>query len=138
MKTILFYFMLVILTVSCQLRQSENSENSIAEDSIGIETEVLEADSIKATAIFWIDKSETKNLESYTFRTIKAKVFIHEDGKIELQSFIKKQTPNVEKYIRDHLSTFEVPDKMFEGGYIKTGEQYVQLRCVLEMIRKQD
>lgn len=138
MKTILIYFLLVLLTVSCQLRQSENSESSIAEDSIGNNTETFEADTIKATAIFWIDKAETKNFETYGTHTIKAKVFIREDGKIELQSFIKKQTPNVEKYIRDHLSTFQVPDKMFEGGYIKTGEQYVQLRCVLEMIRKQD
>ena len=61
MKTILSYFLLVILTVSCQLKPNENSEKSVTKDMSNGDTEECIADTVKATAIFWIDKAETKH-----------------------------------------------------------------------------
>ena len=112
MKTILSYFLLVILTVSCQLKPNENSEKSVAKDLSNDDTEECVADTVKATAIFWIDKAETKNCKEWGFRTVKAKVLIYENGKVALKAFVKKQSPDAEKYIRHHLSKFQVSEKM--------------------------
>ena len=60
MKTILFYFLLTILAVSCQLKQSENTEKEVSDNVSNSDTEECIADTISATAIFWIDKAETK------------------------------------------------------------------------------
>ena len=98
-------------------------------------TEECIADTVKATAIFWIDKAETKHCKEWGFRTIKAKVFIYENGKVALKAFVKKQSPDAEKYIRHHLSKFQVSEKMFENGYVQPGEQFVQLRCLYEKLK---
>ncbi len=58
-----------------------------------------------------------------------------EDGKVNLLSFAKKQSPAVETYIRHHLFKFQVSEKMFEGGYVQPGEQFVQLRCLWGMLK---
>lgn len=92
-------------------------------------------DTVKATAIFWIDKAEVKHCKEYGFRTVKAKVFVHEDGKVEFQSFVKKQSTDLEKYIRHHLAKFQVSERMLESGYIQPGEQFVQLRCMWEKLK---
>ena len=57
MKTILFYFLLTILAVSCQLKQSENTEKEVSDNVSNSDTEECIADTISATAIFWIDKA---------------------------------------------------------------------------------
>lgn len=57
------------------------------------------------------------------------------DTVVDLLSFVKKQSPDVEKYIRHHLSKFQVTEKMFEGGYVQPGEQFVQLRCLWGMLK---
>ena len=64
MKTILFYFLLAILAVSCQSKQSENTEKEVSDNVSNSDTEECIADTISATAIFWIDKAETKNGDS--------------------------------------------------------------------------
>ena len=135
MKAILSYFLLVALLVSCQLRQNENAEKQTAKDISADDTEECIADTVKATAIFWIDKAETKHCKEWGFRTIKAKVFIYENGKVDLQAFVKKQSPDLEKYIRHYLSKFQVSEKMLEGGYVQPGEQFVQLRCLYEKLK---
>ncbi|MDD3038548.1 DUF4891 domain-containing protein [Bacteroides sp.] len=66
----------------------------------------------------------------YPVRTIKAKVFIHKDGKVDLKEFVKDQSPGVNKYIRHYLAKFQVPKRMFEGGYLNPGEQFIQIRCL--------
>ncbi|MDD3038547.1 hypothetical protein [Bacteroides sp.] len=53
MKLILFYFSLIILTVSCQLKQKDNLNEDVIDDT-------CIPDTAKATAIFWIDKAEKK------------------------------------------------------------------------------
>ena len=135
MKTILSYFLLVFLTVSCQLKPNGNSEKSVTKDMSNGDTEECIADTVKATAIFWIDKAETKHCKEWGFRTIKAKVFIYENGKVALKAFVKKQSPDAEKYIRHHLSKFQVSEKMIENGYVQPGEQFVQLRCLYEKLK---
>lgn len=135
MKTSFFFFFLVLLMASCQLKKSDNSEKMRAEDAVNDSIESSIADTVKATAIFWIDKAETKHCKEYGFRTIKAKVFIRENGKVDLLSFVKKQSSGVETYIRHHLDKFQVSDKMFEGGYVQPGEQVVQLRCLWGMLK---
>lgn len=136
MKSILFYFLLLMLTVSCQFRQNEKAEDTIAEEPTSSSVESNEVDTVKATAIFWVDKAEVIKLQNYTLRTVKAKVNIHEDGKVDFLSFIKQQPPELEQYVLDRLAEFEVSEKMLKGGYIKPGEQVVQLRCIREMIPK--
>lgn len=135
MKTSFFFFFLILLMVSCQLKKSDNSAEMQVEDAVNDSIESSIADTVKATAIFWIDKAETKHCKEYGFRTIKAKVFIREDGKVNLLSFVKKQSSGVETYIRHHLDKFQVSDKMFEGGYVQPGEQVVQLRCLWGMLK---
>ena len=135
MKTILTLLLLIVVTTSCQLKKSDNTETAVAESTEIDNAEDCTADTVKATAIFWIDKVETKHCKEYGFRTIKAKVLIREDGKVDLLSFVKKQSPDVEKYIRHHLSKFQVTEKMFEGGYVQPEEQFVQLRCLWGMLK---
>lgn len=135
MKAILSYFLLVTLLVSCQLKQNENAEKQTVKDISTDNTEECITDTIKATAIFWIDKAETKHCKEWGFRTIKAKVYVHENGKVDLQAFVKRQSSDLEKYIRHHLSKFQVSEKMLKGGYVQPGEQFVQLRCLYEKLK---
>lgn len=137
MKTNLTLLFLLVVMVSCQLKKSDNTETVVAEtEAAKIDNiEDCATDTVKATAIFWIDKVETKHCKEYGFRTIKAKVLIRENGKVDLLSFVKKQSPDVEKYIRHHLSKFQVTEKMFGGGYVQPGEQFVQLRCLWGMLK---
>ncbi|UVV55141.1 DUF4891 domain-containing protein [Bacteroides thetaiotaomicron] len=51
---------------------------------------------------------------------------MHENGKVDFLSFTKKQSSGVEKYILHHLDKFQISKRMLEGGYIQTGEQFVQ------------
>ena len=73
MKTNLTLLLLIIVMVSCQLKKSDNTETAVAEATEIDNTEDCTADTVKATAIFWIDKAETKHCKEYGFRTIKAK-----------------------------------------------------------------
>ena len=105
MKTILSCCLVIILAVSCQMKQNQNSDESINENMSVDNTETCMVDTVKATAIFWIDKAEAKHCKDSGLRTIKAKVFIHENGKVDFLSFTKKQSSGVEKYILHHLDT---------------------------------
>ena len=117
MKTILSCCLVIILAVSCQMKQNQNSDESIDENMSVDNTETCMVDTVKATAIFWIDKAEAKHCKDSGLRTIKAKVFIHENGKVDFLSFTKKQSSGVEKYILHHLDKFQISKRMLEGGY---------------------
>ena len=135
MKTILSCCLAIILAVSCQMKQNQNSDDSIDENMSVNSTETCMVDTVKATAIFWIDKAETKHCKEWGFRTVKAKVLIHENGKVDLEAFVKKQSPDMEKYVRHHLAKFQVSEKMLESGYVQPGEQFVQLRCLYGKVK---
>ena len=89
MKTILSCCLVIILAVSCQMKQNQNSDESINENMSVDNTETCMVDTVKATAIFWIDKAEAKHCKDSGLRTIKAKVFIHENGKVDFLSLPK-------------------------------------------------
>lgn len=56
MKTILSCCLAIILAVSCQMKQNQNSDDSIDENMSVNSTETCMVDTVKATAIFCIDK----------------------------------------------------------------------------------
>lgn len=128
MRIIRCLFFLMVVITSCQVKQNESTTDSD-------EMEFCLADTVKPTAIFWVDKSQFKYCKEYGFRTVKAQVSIHENGKVDLRSFIKKQSIGVEKYLRHHLAKFQVTKKMLENDYIKPGDQCVQLRYLPSMVK---
>ena len=130
MKALLFsFFTLLCILFSCQ--PSPKAQDGGEEDA---QEEFVDT-TPKATAIFWIDKAETKHCKEWGFRTVKAKVLIHENGKVDLEAFVKKQSPDMEKYVRHHLAKFQVSEKMLESGYVQPGEQFVQLRCLYGKVK---
>ena len=130
MKVLLFsFFALLCILFSCQ--PSPKAQDGGEEDA---QEEFVDT-TPKATAIFWIDKAETKHCKEWGFRTVKAKVLIHENGKVDLEAFVKKQSPDMEKYVRHHLAKFQVSEKMLESGYVQPGEQFVQLRCLYGKVK---
>ena len=130
MKALLIpFFALLCILFSCQ--PSPKAQDGGEEDA---QEEFVDT-TPKATAIFWIDKAETKHCKEWGFRTVKAKVLIHENGKVDLEAFVKKQSPDMEKYVRHHLAKFQVSEKMLESGYVQPGEQFVQLRCLYGKVK---
>jgi len=122
MKKSCWVLVSILVFFACQ--QSPKGDHNV--DKI----EVREDDTIKATAIFWVDKVQRKKNERLQIKTIKAKVFIHENGKVNLLSFTKEQPEDVQRYLKYRLDFFKVTKIMIDSGYIKTGEQYVQLRYI--------
>ena len=59
MKTILTLLLLIVVTTFCQLKKSDNTETAVTESTEIDNAEDCTADTVKATAIFWIDKVET-------------------------------------------------------------------------------
>lgn len=112
MKTILTLLLLIVVTTSCQLKKSDNTETAVTESTEIDNAEDCTADTVKATAIFWIDKAETKHCKEYGFRTIKAHVLIREDGKVDLMSFVKKQPQKVRDKIIKVLDIIEQIDRI--------------------------
>ena len=90
----------------------------------------------KATAIFWIDKAAKKEGEPLNVRTVKAKVNIQTDGTVHVLSYVNQQPREVQSYIRRKLETFRVTQVMLKSGYVKVGEQYVQLRYIKSEVNK--
>ncbi|WP_455587145.1 DUF4891 domain-containing protein [Bacteroides sp.] len=119
-KLILFFGLFFLIVVSCQQR-TKPADTTDAE-SLEIDT------TPKATAVCWIDKAYSDQNKLPVVRTAKAHVNVKALGKIELKSFVKQQPDYVQRYIRYRLTTFRVPKVMLDSGYVKPGEQYLQLR----------
>lgn len=92
----------------------------------------------KATAIFWIDKSKDPLKKEFPLpiRSVKTKVDIDPTGKVEVLSYVKPQDAKVRKYIQHRMKIFRVSKIMLDSGFVKTGEQYVQLRYMPEKMPK--
>ena len=140
MKTILSCCLVIILAVSCQMKQkqNQNSDDSIAENMSVDGTETCIVDTVKATAIFWIDKSKDPLKKEFPLpiRSVKTKVDIDAAGKVKILSYVKPQDGKVRKYIQHRMKTFRVSKMMLYSGFVKTGEQYVQLRYMPEKMPK--
>lgn len=119
MKTILSCCLVIILAVSCQMKQNQNSDESIDENMSVDNTETCMVDTVKATAIFWIDKAEAKHCKDSGLRTIKAKVFIHENGKVDFLSFTKKQSSGVESTYSIILINSKFQNECWKAGIYK-------------------
>lgn len=87
----------------------------------------IEQSEPKATAILWVDKKLRDKSERLHVKTVKAKVNISSNGKVEIISFLKAQPVNVERHIRRHVKDINAKS-MIDNGYLKPGQQYVQLR----------
>lgn len=125
MKTLLFFLFFLFLIIACQdgPKKQANADNS---------EEVVDTFP-KATAIFWVDKRNwVPDKGVLPLCTAKAKVVIRDDGKVELHFFIKEQDGKVQRYIRYNLEIFRVQKVMMDSGFVKPGEQYVQLRYMPE------
>ncbi len=113
------------------MKQNQNSDESIDENMSVDNTETCMVDTVKATAIFWIDKNQkssiAKNMDSVL---LKLKYLSMKTEKSIFSLSSKKQSTDLEKYILHHLDKFQISKRMLEGGYIQTGEQFVQLRCM--------
>lgn len=130
MKLITLYFFACL----CMNQTEVTGHQPLPDDN---PIQITEQDPIpKATAIFWIDKNKKKEGETPELRTIKVKVNIAKDGVVKLISYVKVQHPNVENYIEACLKEFKVTKRMLNSGYIKPGEQYVQLRYIKENVKK--
>lgn len=125
MKVLLLFFVGFLLFSSCR---------HAAKMSIEMEGDTLFVDTFpKATAIFWVDKRKWVRDEGILpLSTAKAKVVIRKDGKVDLKSFVKAQEGNVQRYLRYNLEIFRVQKVMMDSGFVKPGEQYVQLRYMPE------
>lgn len=124
MKVLLLFFLGFLLFSSCRHKAKMSIE---MEDTLFVDTFP------KATAIFWVDKRKWVRDEGILpLSTAKAKVVIREDGKVDLKSFVKSQEGNVQRYLRYNLEIFRVQKVMMDSGFVKPGEQYVQLRYMPE------
>ncbi|WP_455591633.1 DUF4891 domain-containing protein [Bacteroides sp.] len=131
MKLLLFFFFSFFLIVACQRAPQQKAEPDETETTDTIDTLP------KATAIFWVDKRKWVRDEGILpLSTAKAKVVISEDGKVDLKSFVKPQDGNVQRYLRYNLEIFRVHKVMMDSGFVKPGEQYVQLRYMPEKAKK--
>ena len=121
MKTILSCCLVIILAVSCQMKQNQNSDESIDENMSVDNTETCMVDTVKATAIFWIDKAEAKHCKDSGLRTIKAKVFIHENGNASVGEAAEKVTPKSNHQVWKSTYSIILINSKFQNECWKAG-----------------
>ena len=82
-----------------------------------------------AKAILWVYfKRGRKIADGTPIRTVKVYADVHADGSLKVLSWCKKQPMKVENYLLKRVAVYRIRKEMFEGGYLKPGEQYLQLR----------
>lgn len=83
----------------------------------------------KAKAILWVDYKRGRKIADGTLiRTVKVYADVHADGSLKVLFWCKKQPMKVENYLLKKVEVYRIRKEMFEGGYLKPGEQYLQLR----------
>ena len=82
MKTNLTLLFLLVMMISCQPKKSDSIEMSVAEAAKIDNIEDCAADTVKATAIFWIDKVETKHAKSTVFAQSKLRCSFAKTGRL--------------------------------------------------------
>lgn len=86
-------------------------------------------DGEKAKAILWVDyKKGRKITDGTTIRTAKVYADVHADGSLKVLSFCKEQPLRVKDYLLKRVEVYRIRKEIFEGDYLKPGEQYLQLR----------
>ena len=83
----------------------------------------------KAKAILWVDYKRGRKIADGTpIRTVKVYADVNADGSLKVLAWCKKQPMKVENYLLKRVAVYRIRKEMFEGGYLKPGEQYLQLR----------
>ena len=122
MKRIWLYTIILIFLSACQGIKTVNS--AMEDAQLGYENE-------KATAIFWVDRNSDEKLTKYgAISTVKVHVNVYSDGTFRILSFCKQQEPEVVRYLEKRAAVFTIPQRYFTKGFIKPGEQYMQLRYI--------
>ncbi|MCD8183045.1 MAG: DUF4891 domain-containing protein [Bacteroides sp.] len=132
---ILLFLLLSLFVMLSACRNGGQSGNGKQESGVEhVDT------TLKATAIFWVDKEKNvyskQKRDPLPVRTVKAKVNIFTTGRVEVLSYVKPQSKQLEKYMQERLEVFRVAKVMLDSGYVKPGEQYVQLRYMPQKMRQ--
>lgn len=89
-------------------------------------------DTCKATAILWVDYTRGRELPFHAIaRNVKVYAEVSPFGKVEVLKYCKKQTMEVEDYLKKCLEVFTIRKSVMEQGYMKPGRQYVQLHYIV-------
>ena len=122
MKRVWIYTIITLLLSACTGIKTVNSD--MEEAQLGCENK-------KATAIFWVDRNGDEKLTKYgAISTVKVHVNVYSDGTFRILSYCKKQKPEVVRYLEKRVAVFTIPQRIFNGGYVKPGKQYLQLRYI--------
>ena len=122
MKKYWLYILMAVCLTACKGIKTVNSD--MEEAQLGCENE-------KATAIFWVDRNGDEKLTKYgAISTVKVHVNVYSDGTFRILSYCKKQKPEVVRYLEKRVAVFTIPQRIFNGGYVKPGKQYLQLRYI--------
>ena len=122
MKRVWIYTIITLLLSACTGIKTVNSD--MEEAQLGCENK-------KATAIFWVDRNGDEKLTKYgAISTVKVHVNVYSDGTFRILSFCKQQEPEVVRYLEKRVAVFTIPQRIFNGGYVKPGKQYLQLRYI--------
>lgn len=131
------HFILLILLATGTLFLNWGCQQNQFDESLKLSAETKAPETTdgfpKATAIAWVDYNKHKKYASV--RTVKAHVHVDKYGKITLLAFTKKQPTILETYLHKCLKVYRVPQPLLDGGHIKPGKQYMQLRYVPEWIK---
>ncbi len=83
----------------------------------------------KAKAILWVDYKRGRKIADGTpIRTVKVYADVHADGSLKVLSWCKKQPMIVQISLSKSVAVYRISKEMFDGWYLKPGEQYLQLR----------
>ena len=118
----ILYLLILYVVVGCKGTSSPSTASETDEYAGTCEGE-------KAKAILWVDYKRGRKITDGTpIRTVKVYADVHADGSLKVLSWCKKQPMKVENYLLKRVAVYRIRKEMFEGGYLKPGEQYLQLR----------
>ena len=110
--------------IMASLLSACNVKTDVEETQLGCENE-------KAKAILWVDRNGDEKLTKYgSISTVKVHANVYPDGTFRILSYCKKQKPEVVRYLEKRAAVFTIPQRYFTKGFIKPGEQYMQLRYI--------
>ena len=110
--------------IMASLLSACNVKTDVEETQLGCENE-------KAKAILWVDRNGDEKLTKYgSISTVKVHANVYPDGTFQILSYCKKQKPEVVRYLEKRVAVFTIPQRIFNGGYVKPGKQYLQLRYI--------
>lgn len=74
-------------------------------------------------------------MDGILIRMVKVYVDVYVDGSLKVFFWCKKQLMKVENYLLKRVEVYWIRKEIFEGGYLKLGEQYLQLCYLLGEVK---